>query len=197
MLQQESPEDLEYLRRLHPYDCSDEALVAIKVKSAFHEAGHATACLRHRNQPGFMEIQLNVRGSTLGSAVLGCVANGWAEPSSQETAIAAAAGPIAERRFLGLDPLEHFDTVCPPTSGDHHQLRQSLGPRRSFKSIIRIAAEIIDEDWLVVEAVAETLLVEGWLSYDDAKRIADPIKRANAEGFYEMREALMGMLSPV
>lgn len=168
----------------------------MKVCSAFHEAGHAIACLRHQKQPGFMEILLNVRGSTLDKETLGCVANGNAQPTLEEQALAAAAGPIAELRFLGLDPLEHFDAVCPVTSGDYQNLKKALGPRRSMEPIIRIATKIIDEDWLIVEAIAEKLLAKGWLSYSSVRRIAEPIRRADIECSDEIREALMGMLSP-
>jgi ATP-dependent Zn protease len=173
-----------------------------KRATAYHESGHAVACYTF-GRPG---VVVTIREGAMGPLAAGGISLGWDLRQSDirglntrkidETTVIGCAGPVAEARFLGEDPIEFLRRSHSAVGKPGSPLRALSGHASDWDLVLHIAQEItrihgvslvttisyvlgralearqfIDEHWSGVEAIATALLRQKTLSWDDVEGI--------------------------
>jgi ATP-dependent Zn protease len=170
--------------------------------TAIHESGHAVAC-HTLGRPGSV---VTIREGAAGASTAGGVGIDWGLSQSDirglntrkvdDAVVILCAGPIAEGRFLGEDPIEFLKRPYSAVGKRGSALRALTGQANDWDLVLRIAQEItqirgvslitsvshihrkaiearelIDEHWTEVEALSAVLLRRKTLTWDDVEGI--------------------------
>lgn len=150
---------------------------------AYHEAGHALVAYRFGHYGGIITIM--PQGVTLGTSTS---ESEWADGSTDiEQIIVLYAGFAAESKF-------NKDANILGSSSDNERAADLLKnyPNETESSLRIRAKEIIDKEWIIIEAIADKLFQYKTLEEDEWSIIIDAFDEGEdwEECFYEVREQL-------
>jgi hypothetical protein len=141
-------------------------MVSERMATAIHEAGHVMACLKTNTKFDSVSVCKSVID---GSECVGSV-QGVEEANAHTNIQIYYAGPIAEARYTQRTLTHIFNEGG---SYDKVQIRNllvmsNLTTRKTFR---QWAQQIVDEEWEVIERIAEALVAKKTLKYKDVLKI--------------------------